>query len=170
MSVVISKTESRQSRRAFTLVELLVVIAIIGVLVGLLLPAVQVARESARRMQCANNLRQLGLAAQTFSDTYQHVPPAFIGDNSDKLNSWATWGALVLPYLEQGNQFKEWDIHYQVASQPPLPIKPSSRFITAPHASSPCSASAISQRPAARSATMPPALGPKPAISSPMER
>src|SRR5947199_2594946 len=95
----------RQCRAAlgFTLVELLVVIAIIGVLVGLLLPAVQVARESARRMQCANNLKQLGLASHIFSDTHQFIPPAFIGTNAEAAdqNSWATWAALLLPYLEQ---------------------------------------------------------------------
>jgi prepilin-type N-terminal cleavage/methylation domain-containing protein len=110
----------QRPRPGFTLVELLVVIAIIGVLVGLLLPAVQAAREAARRMQCANNLRQLGLAAHNFADTYQFIPPAFIGSNAEAVdqNSWATWGALVLPYLEQGNQYNLWDIHYRVASQP----------------------------------------------------
>lgn len=107
-------------RRAFTLVELLVVIAIIGVLVGLLLPAVQTARETARRMHCANNLRQLGLGAHTFSDTHQFIPPAFIGSNAEALdqNSWATWAALLLPYIEQNNIYNLWDIHYRVAHQP----------------------------------------------------
>lgn len=112
--------KQRPTQPGFTLVELLVVIAIIGVLVSLLLPAVQTARESARRMQCANNLRQLGLASHTFSDTQLFVPPAFIGSNAEAAdqNSWATWAALVLPYIEQGTQYSLWDIHYRVAHQP----------------------------------------------------
>ena len=94
----------------FTLVELLVVIAIIGVLVALLLPAVQSAREAARRTHCTNNLKQIGLATHNLHDTYGFLPPAFIGDNSDTPNGWATWGAIILPFMEGGNQYSLWDI------------------------------------------------------------
>lgn len=109
----------KEVRRGFTLVELLVVIAIIGVLVALLLPAVQAAREAARRMQCANNLRQVGLATHNFHDTYLYLPPAFLGDNTDATDGWATWGALVLPFAEGSNQFNKWDLKYRVIEQVP---------------------------------------------------
>src|SRR5262245_25367012 len=94
---------SARKRVAFTLVELLVVIAIIGVLVALLLPAVQAAREAARRMQCANNLKQLGLAVQNFHDTQGTLPPAYNlrhngGNGGD---GYFTWFAHILPYVEQ---------------------------------------------------------------------
>jgi prepilin-type N-terminal cleavage/methylation domain-containing protein/prepilin-type processing-associated H-X9-DG protein len=85
----------KSTRPAFTLVELLVVIAIIGVLVALLLPAVQAARESARRSQCVNNLKQLGLAFQNHHDAQGRLPAGSISC------CWGTWQMAVLPYLEQ---------------------------------------------------------------------
>jgi prepilin-type N-terminal cleavage/methylation domain-containing protein len=84
-----------RSRRAFTLVELLVVIAIIGILVALLLPAVQSAREAARRSQCTNNIKQLALAVHTYHDTFKSFPST--GTNGHSLH------ARLLPYVEQKN-------------------------------------------------------------------
>ena len=76
-----SRDSELRSRSGFTLVELLVVIAIIGVLVALLLPAVQMARESARRSQCSNHLKQLGLAAQNFADIRGWLPPTRVSND-----------------------------------------------------------------------------------------
>ena len=85
------------SRRGFTLVELLVVIAIIGVMVGLLLPAVQAAREAARRMQCGNNLKQLSLAMHNYESTYKTLPPSRITTGLSR----HSWSAFMLPFIEQ---------------------------------------------------------------------
>jgi prepilin-type N-terminal cleavage/methylation domain-containing protein len=84
--------------RGFTLVELLVVIAIIGVLVALLLPAVQAARESARRLQCSNKLKQLGLAIQNYHDTFLVYPPQSFPAHGSA-NAWG-WGPMIFPFLE----------------------------------------------------------------------
>ncbi len=100
---------SNRRTRAFTLVELLVVIAIIGILVALLLPAVQAAREAARRMACGNNLHQIGIALHNYHDTYKAFPPAAIWkkEKNGPGSAFAsgsqrnfTWIALVLPFVE----------------------------------------------------------------------
>jgi len=110
----------RDSRRsAFTLIELLVVIAIIAILIALLVPAVQKVREAAARIQCANNLKQIGLAAHTFHDSSKTLPPAWIGDNSLDPDGWATWAVLILPYVEQGPLYQKWDLRYPASKQVP---------------------------------------------------
>jgi len=101
---------SNARRRGFTLIELLVVIAIMGILIALLLPAVQSIREAAARAQCANNLKQLGLAAHNFHNDNNHFPPYFgvngsggnvypWGPNQNKV--YGSWFAHLLPYVEQ---------------------------------------------------------------------
>ena len=112
-SHTLSGATSRGGKRAFTLVELLVVIAIIGILVALLLPAVQAAREAARRTQCLNNLTQLGLACQSYNFHFESLPPGVINDKGPIRNEPegqdVGWIVSILPYMEENTLFRRFD-------------------------------------------------------------
>ena len=100
-----------QTRRGFTLIELLVVIAIIAILIALLLPAVQQAREAARRTQCKNCLKQIALAWHNYHDVYKTFPPGYVAkipgvQNSSERSMWS-WGAFILPYIDQAPLFNQ---------------------------------------------------------------
>lgn len=124
-----------RKRRGFTLVELLVVIAIIGILVALLLPAVQSAREAARRTQCVNNIKQIALAAHNFHDTHSRLPPGHLGDFTPgvRQNSGAglypgfgqNAGVLtfILPYMEQSSIYDvvRQDLNLRLTHHPGMP-------------------------------------------------
>ena len=104
---------SVRKRHGFTLIELLVVIAIIAILVALLLPAVQQAREAARRTQCKNNFKQIGLALHNYHDTHSTFPPGWIGVLNGRSNpegeSGVAWGTMILPFLDQAPLYKEFN-------------------------------------------------------------
>lgn len=122
-------TFSPQKRRTgFTLIELLVVIAIIAILIALLLPAVQQAREAARRTQCRNNLKQIGLAVHNYHDVYGMIPPGWIGADLvtnepyvDGSNGWG-WATKILPYLDQMPVYNQ--INFSLTVQDALNASP----------------------------------------------
>ncbi len=109
-----------RAHRGFTLVELLVVIAIISVLVGLLMPAVQSAREAANRISCANNLKQIGLALHMYHDANHRLPPS-----RKTMKEGPSWAWLILPYEEQTNLYRQWPESWPYPGVPPGgPITP----------------------------------------------
>jgi prepilin-type N-terminal cleavage/methylation domain-containing protein/prepilin-type processing-associated H-X9-DG protein len=124
--------KSSRAKTGFTLVELLVVIAIIGILIALLLPAVQAAREAARRSQCANHFKQVGLAMHNYHGSHQTFPPGaiwWVANLTDCAPVVSTttyygfgWGTLILPFLEQGTLYEKFD--FEIASHNHGPMHP----------------------------------------------
>ena len=116
---------SRKRKAGFTLIELLVVIAIIAVLIALLLPAVQQAREAARRTQCRNNLKQIGLALHNYLDSNLTFPIAAYLDVGAPNSAWA-WSVMILPYLEQGNAYNQLNVNslkFEASASDPVRLK-----------------------------------------------
>jgi prepilin-type N-terminal cleavage/methylation domain-containing protein/prepilin-type processing-associated H-X9-DG protein len=127
-----------RSRSGFTLIELLVVIAIIAILLALLLPAVQQAREAARKSQCRNNLKQIGLAVHNYIDTVKQYPKGGPGislpdaavnaPTATNLASWAksqryaSWGTVLLPYLDQAAIYNQWDMNLWYSQGDNIPL------------------------------------------------
>jgi prepilin-type N-terminal cleavage/methylation domain-containing protein len=127
---------TRSTRWGFTLIELLVVIAIIAILIALLLPAVQQAREAARRTQCKNHLKQYGLAIHNYHDVYNHIPPGHSGGwgwgnpGNESLYLWDnatngySWQVRVLPFMDQTPLYNGLDFSATVSSSPPYYLIP----------------------------------------------
>lgn len=118
------------ARRAFTLMELMVGVTLLAILMGLLIPAIQHSRESARKAQCVNNLKQIGLGIQNFHDIRQEICPAYLTtDNgpSAEPRDYAVWVVIVIPYMEQSDWFELFDLAEPLGSDLVGPLFPASR-------------------------------------------
>ncbi|NLX96188.1 MAG: DUF1559 domain-containing protein [Rhodopirellula sp.] len=118
---------NKHSKSGFTLVELLVVIAIIGILIALLLPAIQACREAARRIQCTNNLMQVGIALHNYESAYGVIPPGTINADgpirSEPVGYHASWLVQLLPYLDEQVTYKHVDFSKSVYSKENSPVR-----------------------------------------------
>jgi prepilin-type N-terminal cleavage/methylation domain-containing protein len=123
----------RSDRTGFTLIELLVVIAIISIMMGLLLPAVQSAREAANRLHCGNNLKQIGLACHLYHDQFKRLPPS-----RTTMHEGPSWAWLLLPSMEQDNLYRLWPPGWPYPGLAPgAPVTPDALAVTAAVMSSP---------------------------------
>lgn len=120
MRTTLQNAVARTRRNAFTLIELLVVITIIGILIGLLLPAIQAVRESARHMKCSSRLKQIGLTVNNYESGMRHYPPSWrptVPDNpGDPINGWSTQ-AQLLPFMEEKDLYSKIDFNRSYSDQ-----------------------------------------------------
>src|SRR5688572_18349252 len=120
MMILRSSRSIRPPRSGFTLVEILVVVAIISILIALMLPAIQAARESARKTKCANNLKQIGLAIHNYMDVKKSFPPGYVTKvlpNLDDGGPGWSWGPMIMPHFEEGAAFEQVSLSEPIASE-----------------------------------------------------
>lgn len=110
-----TRTVIKHRKSGFTLIELLVVIAIIGVLAGLLLPAIQSAREAARRMSCSSNLRQIAMASHSYESTFRRLPAGWVSADGNNNPGWG-WASAFLPYIEANNLYEQINFSYSISN------------------------------------------------------
>lgn len=123
---LLKSKRKRPGCSAFTLVELLVVIAVIGVVVALLLPAIQAARESARKTQCANNLKQIGLGMQSYVVNHKSFPPGYVSRllaNLDDAGPGWGWASMIMPFLEEVELHKQIDFSVSIHKAAVAPVR-----------------------------------------------
>jgi prepilin-type N-terminal cleavage/methylation domain-containing protein/prepilin-type processing-associated H-X9-DG protein len=138
-SMMPKRRRAQGSRNAFTLIELLVVIAIIAILIALLLPAIQKVREAASRTQCANHLKQLGVAAHGFHDLNKFLPPSRIEKSkaTATADQYVSWAVILLPHLEQQNLYAKFNLTVSWAAQDADAVKTHLPFYYCPTRRSP---------------------------------